>query len=69
LRSNVYIYKEKPYYIVEETSIKVGGTWIPCIIYATLYENPDGELWVRFKEDFFNLFEKTEAIYEDDNVY
>jgi hypothetical protein len=32
--------------------------WVEVVIYETLYENPDGRVWVREKEQFFKLFKK-----------
>ncbi len=51
-----YKYKERPYKILHESKIKIGGTWIDVIVYQCLYENPDGMIWVREKEEFFKLF-------------
>ena len=53
-----YSYKEKPYKILYETKIKIGGTWIEAIVYECLYDNPDGKIWVREKQEFFNLFKQ-----------
>ena len=30
--------------------------WIDVVIYECLYDNPDGMVWVRTKEQFYNLF-------------
>lgn len=51
-----YIFKEKFYKILYESKIKLGGIWIDAIIYECQYENPDGMVWVRTKEEFFRLF-------------
>lgn len=40
--------------------MKVDGKWIDCVIYQTLYDNPDGVFWVRSSKEFYNLF--TEVI-------
>ena len=55
---HIYYYKDKPYFIVTESKMKIEGVWYPCIIYQCLYENPDGMIWVRKTEDFFELFKK-----------
>lgn len=51
-----YYYKDKPYRIIQESKVKIEGVWYPCIIYECLYENPEGMVWVRPKESFFQLF-------------
>lgn len=51
-----YEYKGKLYCIFQETKMKVDGKWIDCVIYQTLYDNPDGEFWVRSSSEFFALF-------------
>lgn len=56
--SEIYYYKGKPYTIREISKIKIGGIWIPVVIYECQYENPDGQTWVRTYVDFFNLFKK-----------
>lgn len=53
-----YIYKNKIYCIFKETKMKIDGNWVDCVIYQTLYNNPDGEFWVRSKEEFFKLFKE-----------
>lgn len=53
---NTYYYKGNPYRIFAQSKVKIDGIWIDCIIYQCLYLNPDGDLWVRNKEEFFNLF-------------
>lgn len=53
-----YKYKERPYKIIHESKIKIGGTWIDVVVYECLYENKDGMVWVREKEEFFKLFTK-----------
>lgn len=53
-----YKYKDKPYKISHESKMKLNGVWIDVIIYECLYENPDGMIWVRKKEEFFKLFTK-----------
>jgi len=52
----VYTYKDKPYKILYESKIKIGGTWIDVIVYECQYENSDGMIWVREREEFFKLF-------------
>lgn len=49
-------YKGKLYVIFQETKMKINGEWVDCVIYQTLYDNPDGEFWVRTSEEFFTLF-------------
>ncbi len=38
--------------------MKVNNKWVDCVIYQTLYDNPDGEFWVRNSEEFFSLFKE-----------
>lgn len=54
----IYYYKDKPYEVLSDTSIKIGDEWIPGIIYICLYENKDGMVWVRTKEEFNKLFKE-----------
>ncbi len=51
-----YEYKEKKYKLISSTKIKIDGEWVEGIIYMCLYNNPDGLIWVRTKEDFFEKF-------------
>jgi len=53
----VYLYKGNPYEIAAESKAKIDGIWIDVIIYRCLYINPDGQVWVRTKEEFESLFE------------
>ena len=53
-----YYFKDKPYTIFSETKIKIGEDWVDGIIYKTEYFNPNGEFFVRTKEDFFNRFKQ-----------
>lgn len=55
---DIYYYKDNPYCIMEESQMKIDGTWHDVIIYQCLYENPDGMIWVRFRDQFFDLFKK-----------
>lgn len=55
---DIYTYKNKPYQILRETKIKLEGVWVDCVIYKTLYHNPDGDTWVRTSYEFYKLFEK-----------
>jgi len=64
MKKNIYTFKQKPYYIFQESKMKINGEWIDCVIYKTLYHNPDGELWVRSSEEFFSLFTKLDEFYE-----
>lgn len=34
--------------------------WVDVIIYQCEYENPEGRIWVRLKEQFFELFKTQE---------
>lgn len=58
----IYYFKGKPYEIFDRTKIKMydemgmNGYWEEVVIYKTLYHNPDGKYWVRFKNDFFANF-------------
>jgi hypothetical protein len=58
MEGKVYEYKGKPYRIFAETKTKINGIWVDSIIYQTLYNNPDGWIWVRTKEEFFSLFKE-----------
>ncbi|MEK6828913.1 MAG: hypothetical protein AABY15_02220 [Nanoarchaeota archaeon] len=60
MSEQVYEYKGKKYRIFAETKIKINGVWVEGIIYQTLYHNPDGWIWVRTKEEFFELFKSVE---------
>lgn len=51
-------YKGKTYCIFQETKVKIEGKWVDCVIYQTLYDNPDGEFWVRTKDEFHSLFKE-----------
>lgn len=55
---DIYYYKDKPYCIMEQHKRKVNGEWESCITYQCLYENPDGMIWNRKTEEFFELFKK-----------
>lgn len=52
----IYYYKDKPYQLVHMTKIKLNGIWQEAVLYKCLYVNPNGMLWVRLKDDFFNNF-------------
>lgn len=49
------------YKTIMETKMKCGGHWIE----AMLYIDPDGKLWVRSKEEFFDGRFKLMREYED----
>ena len=51
-----FIYKGNLYCIFQETKMKIDGVWIDCVIYQTLYNNKDGEFWVRSSKEFYDLF-------------
>ena len=53
-----YIYKGNLYVIFIKTKMKVNGVWIDCVIYQTLYDNQDGEFWVRSSDEFYQLFKE-----------
>lgn len=53
-----YTYKGKIYVIFAQTKMKVNNVWEDCVIYQTLYDNTDGEFWVRSKEEFYQLFKE-----------
>ena len=57
----IYTYKNKLYRIFAESKVKIEGVWVDCIIYQTLYSNEDGWIWVRNKEEFFELFKPFET--------
>lgn len=52
----IYEYKGNKYRIFAESEMKIDGKWQDCIIYQTLYYNEDGWIWVRSKQEFFELF-------------
>ena len=52
----VYYYKGNPYTILSETKMKIGDMWKDCVIYKCEYKNPDGDIWVRLRHEFFELF-------------
>ena len=56
MSKEIYYYKGNPYTILSETKIKVGDMWKDCVVYKCEYENPDGLIWVRQRQDFFELF-------------
>jgi hypothetical protein len=58
MKEGVYEYKGKLYRIFAETRVKINGVWVDSIIYQTLYNNPDGWIWVRTREEFFSLFKE-----------
>ncbi len=56
---NFYTFKDKPYILIGESKLKQpDGEWVPVCIYATLYDCPDGKIWVRYKDQFYTLFNK-----------
>ena len=56
MEKEIYYYKGNPYTILSETKIKVGDMWKDCVVYKCEYENPDGSIWVRQRQEFFELF-------------
>lgn len=54
----IFEYKEKRYRIFKESKMKIDGVWNSCVIYQALYENSEGEFFVRESEEFFNLFKR-----------
>ena len=56
MEKEIYYYKGNPYTILSETKIKVGDMWKDCVVYECEYENPDGSIWVRQRQEFFELF-------------
>ena len=54
--SDIYWYKDRPYKILYETVIKEGDIWIPVVIYVCLYDNSDGNIWVRKTDEFDKKF-------------
>lgn len=47
----------KNYQIMGLSKVKIDGNWEECVIYNCLYDNPEGMIWVRLKEDFEDKFE------------
>lgn len=56
MHDKIYYYKDKPYRILRQSKIKWNGQWHDVIIYECLYDNMEGDWWVRPEEEFFNLF-------------
>lgn len=56
----IYWYKNKAYSILSKSKIKIDNEWKSCIIYQCEYDNPDGKIWVRLEEEFFDKFKKIE---------
>ena len=54
--NRIYEFKGKQYNLLLETKIKIDDEWVDGIIYMCLYYNPDGMVWVRTKEEFFEKF-------------
>ena len=52
----IYYCQGNPYTILSETKIKVGDMWKDCVVYKCEYENPEGSIWVRQRQEFFELF-------------
>jgi hypothetical protein len=48
-----YIYNPEGYYM---GNITHDEEWINVVIYQCLYDNPDGDIWVREREQFYELF-------------
>jgi hypothetical protein len=63
----IYTYKDKDYSLFAKSKIKIGDEWKGVVIYKALYDNPDGEYWVRFEEDFLKLF-KPKLVEEKDKL-
>lgn len=49
-------YKGKQYVIEYYTQVNINDEWKDAIVYKCLYKNPDGMIWVRLKDEFFELF-------------
>ena len=56
MEKEIYYYKGNPYTILSETKIKVDDMWKDCVVYKCEYENPEGSIWVRQRQEFFELF-------------
>lgn len=52
-----FYYKNKPYKVNNHCKAKIDGKWINCVVYECLYENPDGQVWIRTGEEFYKLFQ------------
>lgn len=53
----VHIRNLKNYRLMFLSKIKLGdSTWRSVVVYECLYDNPDGQIWTRFKDDFINNF-------------
>lgn len=65
-----YILKERPYRILHQAKMKdeTTGDWIPCIIYMTLYDNPDGTIWVRSVKEFYLKFKSADNVINKVNL-
>lgn len=56
IEPEIYYFKRKPYKIFCNSKLKFEDEWKDVVIYEALYNNPDGKYWVRFKDQFFELF-------------
>ena len=56
MEKEIYYYKDNPYTILSETKIKINNMWKDYIVYKCKYKNPDGSIWVRQRQEFFELF-------------
>lgn len=46
-----FFWKDKPYETVCIAKTKIEDEWVDSIIYASLYNNKDGEIWVKTEKD------------------
>lgn len=52
----IYKYTASETNYIEKNPEYTGDEWIDVVIYQCLYVNPDGHIWVREYNEFFNLF-------------
>lgn len=46
-----FTWKDKPYEVLSTAKTKIDGEWIHSIVYVSLYNNEDGEVWVKTEKD------------------
>jgi len=59
--------KERTYEIVCRSKMKIDKIWQDVVIYKCLYENPDGDTWVRPVEDFEENFSLSHKHHKQDH--
>jgi hypothetical protein len=49
-------------YLTQDQFLQLRSEWLPVTIYETLYDNPDGRLWVRTVDEFNQKFNTEEEL-------